>query len=89
MKALLTWLTLLTAGVTVALLAVFLTRTLLSLRRTNRNLAQVVGQLEAVRDNTRPLEQMLPAINGVAATAEERLRAVDEHLQGILQAAQR
>lgn len=89
MKAVLTRLTLLTTAATVVLLAVYLTRTVLSLIRANRNLAGVAERLEAVRDNTRPLDRDLPAITDAAATLERRLTAVDAHLQAILQATPR
>lgn len=85
MKMLLTWLTLLVTSVVVAVLAVYLVLIAVALLRANRNLAKLVGGLEAIRDNTTPLAQDLSTINAAAGTLRNRLMAVDEHLRGIIQ----
>ena len=85
MKKLLTWLTLLVSGAIVAVLATYLILIAAALIRANRNLTKLVGGLEATRDNTTPLAQDLSAINDAAGTLQGRLRAVDEHLRGIIQ----
>lgn len=83
MIALLTRLTLLVVGAVVAVLAVYLILIAAALIRANRNLAQLVGGLEAIRDNTRPLKADLTTINGAAGALRDRLIRVDSHLQGI------
>ena len=81
--SLLTWLTLGLVVVVVVVLAVHLILIALSLIRANRNLAQLVGGLEAIRDNTAPLAEDLTTINSVALTLLHRLVELDGHLQGI------
>ncbi|MFL5699917.1 MAG: hypothetical protein ACJ797_22795 [Ktedonobacteraceae bacterium] len=85
MKTLLTRLTLVVVAVVVAVLAVHLILIAASLLRANRNLAKLVEGLEAIRDNTAPLDQDLSTINGAAGTLKNRLVTVDEHLRGIIQ----
>lgn len=85
MKKLLTWLTLLVAGAIVAVLASYLILIAAALIRANRNLTKLVGGLQAIRDNTAPLAQDLSTINDAAGTLQARLKAVDEHLRGIIQ----
>ena len=85
MKTLLTRLTLVVVAAVVAVLAVYLILIAASLLRANRNLAKLVEGLEAIRDNTAPLDQDLSTINGAAGTLKNRLVTVDEHLRGIIQ----
>ncbi len=85
MKTLLTRLTLVVVAAVVAVLAVHLILIAASLLRANRNLAKLVEGLEAIRDNTAPLDQDLSTINGAAGTLKNRLVTVDEHLRGIIQ----
>ncbi len=85
MKRLLTWLTLLTTGAIVVVLVAYLVPTAVALIRANRNLARLVERLEAIRDNTAPLSGDLPAINEAATALQNRLSAVDEHLQTVVQ----
>jgi HAMP domain-containing protein len=85
MKMLLTRLTLVVVAAVVAVLAVHLILIAASLLRANRNLAKLVEGLEAIRDNTTPLDQDLSTINGAAGTLKNRLVTVDEHLRGIIQ----
>jgi len=85
MKMLLTRLTLVVVAAVVAVLAVHLILIAASLLRANRNLATLVAGLEAIRDNTTPLDQDLSTINSAAGTLKNRLVTVDEHLRGIIQ----
>ena len=85
MKTLLTRLTLVVVAAVVAVLAVHLILIAASLLRANRNLAKLVEGLEAIRDNTTPLDQDLSTINGAVGTLKNRLVTVDEHLRGIIQ----
>jgi len=82
-RTLLTRLTLGLVAVVVVVLAVHLILIALSLMRANKNLTQLVGGLEAIRDNTAPLAEDLSTINGVAVTLLHRLVELDDHLQGI------
>ncbi len=83
MTRLLTWLTLGLLTVIVAVLASHLILIAAALIRANRNLAKLVGGLEAIRDNTAPLGDDLGAINAAAVTLRDGLLAVDEHLRDI------
>jgi len=85
MKMLLTRLTRVVVAAVVAVLAVHLILIAASLLRANRNLAKLVEGLEAIRENTTPLDQDLSTINGAAGTLKNRLVTVDEHLRGIIQ----
>ena len=86
MKTALTRLTLGLVAVVVAVLAGHLILIAASLIRTNRNLAKLVGGLEAIRDQTAPLGADLTAINETAVALRDGLVAVDEHLRGIAKA---
>ncbi len=83
MKGFLTRLTLGLLGVVVVVLASHLILIATALFRANRNLQKLVGGLEAIRDNTAPLEDDLDAINSAAVMLRDGLLAVDEHLRGI------
>ena len=85
MKKLLIWLTLLVVGAIVVVLASYLILIATALIRANRNLTKLVSGLQAIRDNTTPLAQDLSTINNAAGTLQGRLKAVDEHLRGIMQ----
>jgi predicted component of type VI protein secretion system len=85
MKKLLAWLTLLTTGAVVVLLVVYLVPTALALFRADRNLAKLIGELEAVRDNTAPLSQDLTAINEATAALRGHLIAADVKLHAAIQ----
>lgn len=84
MKLLLTRVTLGLVAVIVGVLATYLILVAAALVRANRNLAKLVGGLEAVRDHTAPLGSDLAAINGAAVALRDGLLAVDQHLQGII-----
>lgn len=83
MKSFLTRVTLGLLGVVVVVVAGHLILIAAALFKANRNLAQLVGGLEAIRDQTAPLEADLGAINGAAVALRDGLLAVDEHLRGI------
>ncbi|MDP9369841.1 MAG: hypothetical protein M3Q03_16485, partial [Chloroflexota bacterium] len=83
MKTLLTRLTLGLVSVILVLLAGHLILIAAALSRANRNLAKLVGGLEAIRDNTAPLGADLTTINGAAVALRDGLVAVDEHLREI------
>ena len=89
MKTLLTRLTLGLVAVVVAVLAGHLILIAAALIRANRNLARLVGGLEAIRDNTAPLGADLTAINGAAVALRDGLLAVDEHLREIARLVRR
>ncbi len=85
MKRFLTGVTLGLIATVVAVLATHLILIAVALVRANRNLAKLVGGLEAIRDNTAPLEADLGAINNAAVALRDGLLAVDEHLRDIIQ----
>ncbi len=89
MKTLLTRLTLGLVSVIVVLLAGHLILIAAALIRANRNLAKLVGGLEAIRDNTAPLGADLTTINGAAVALRDGLVAVDEHLREIARLVRR
>ncbi len=84
MKRFLTGVTLGLIGTVVVVLAIHLILIAAALVRANRNLAKLVGGLEAIRDNTAPLGADLGAINNAAVTLRDGLMAVDEHLRDII-----
>jgi hypothetical protein len=88
-KPLLTRLTFGLAGVIVAVLATYLILIAAALFRANRNLDQLASGLEAVRDNTAPLETDLTTVNDAATTLNDRLSLVNDHLAGASQSLQR
>ncbi len=88
MNKILALLTLVLVGTAVGAVAVYLILIAAHLVRANRNLARLVGGLEAVRDNTAPLGRDLRAINSAAVTLEQHLVSVDGHLIEIKRAAQ-
>lgn len=85
MLSVLTKLTLLLIIVIVAVLAVYLILIATALRRANGNLEKLVGGLEAIRDNTAPLTEDLPTINGAAVALRDKLGAVDHNLQKVME----
>jgi type VI protein secretion system component VasK len=85
----LTTLTLIGAFAVVAVIAVYLICIATTLIRANRNLTETAEALVAVRDNTVPLADDLPAINGAAVALRDTLLATDRHLQGIIRAVGR
>ncbi len=84
MKRFLTGVTLGLLGTVVAVLATHLILIAVALVRANRNLSKLVGGLEAIRDNTAPLEADLGAINNATVALRDGLLAVDEHLRDII-----
>ncbi len=89
MKSVLTRVTLGVVAVVVVVLAGHLILIAAALIRANRNLAKLVGGLEAIRDNTAPLGADLTTINGAAVTLRDGLLAVDEHLREIARLVRR
>lgn len=83
MNTLLARLTFGLTGVIVVVLAGHLVMIAAALIRANRNLVKLAGGLEAIRDNTAPLEDDLATINTVASTLRDGLLAVDAHLRNI------
>ena len=83
MKTILTRLTLGVVAAVVVVLAGHLILIAAALFRANRNLAKLVGGLEAIRDQTATLGADLTAINEAAVAIRDGLAAVDEHLRGI------
>jgi len=83
-RTLLTRLTYGLVGVIVVVLASYLVLIAAALIRANRNLTKLVGGLEAIRNNTAPLANDIGAINDAAITLRDGLRAVDGHLQGVI-----
>ena len=89
MKTVLTRLTLGLVGVIVVVLAGHLILIAVALVRANRNLARLVGGLEAIRDQTAPLGADLTTINGAAVALRDGLLAVDGHLREIARLVRR
>jgi hypothetical protein len=83
MTTLLTRVTLAVVAAVVAVLAGYLILIAVALIRANRNLAHLVGGLEAVRDHTMPLKADLATSNGAAVALRTRLVSLDSHLQGV------
>ena len=86
MNALLTRLTLIGVLAVVLVLASYLIRIALILRRADRNLTEVAANLERTRDNTAPLGNDLTAINDAAVALRDGFRVIDRNLQAIAQA---
>lgn len=84
MKTLFTRLTYLAVALIVPVLAIYLILIAVSLIRANRNLAQLVKGLKAIRDNTDPLAQDISTINSVATTLRDQFTVVDRHLRDVI-----
>lgn len=89
MRRLLTRLTFGLVGIIVAVLAGYLILIAAALFRANRNLEDLAGGLEAVRDNTAALDTDVSAINDAAATLRDRLSLVNDHLGSMKRSLQR
>lgn len=72
------------AGAVVGLLAAYLIEIARALQRADRNLEALVGGLEAIRDQTTPLQEDLGTINEAAGILESGLAVAGDHLQAIL-----
>jgi hypothetical protein len=83
-KKLLAALTLILTTAVIAVIATYLILIAVALIRANRNLAQLVEGLEAIRDNTRPLARDLGQVNDAAAALHNRLASVNDHLQDLI-----
>ncbi len=84
MKRFLTSVTLVLVTAIVGVLAVYLILIAVALIRANRNLAKLGDGLEAISNNTKPLSDDLSTINNAAVTLRNGLKAVDEHLRGLI-----
>jgi hypothetical protein len=84
METFLMWATLVVVAIIVVVLAVSLILIAVALRNANRNLAQLGGGLEAIRDHTAPLADDLTRINNAAVALRDCLLAVDGNLVGII-----
>ncbi len=85
LPTILTYLTLAAALIVVVVLVVYLVGIIIALRRAGDHLAALAGGLQAIIDNTAPLESHLTTINGALSTLDEGLEAVDENLVGVAQ----
>ena len=86
MKAVLTKLTLISAVAVVLVLASYLIRIALILRRADQNLTDAAAHLERTRDNTAPLGSDLTTINDAAVALRDGLLEVDRNLLTIIRA---
>lgn len=73
-------LTLLTVGVVVAALVVYLVLILTTLRDARKAVAAIADGLEAVQGHSAPLPAHLTTINGGLSALLERLRGAEGHL---------
>ncbi len=80
---LLIWLTIVAVAVVVAVVAGYLIAVIYFLARANRHLWKLVGGLEAIEVNTRPLAGHLTTINGAAGQLLAGVQKVDRHLKGV------
>lgn len=80
MVTLLTVLTLIVIAAVVLVLVVYLTGTIIHLRRADQNLARLVGGLQAIQGHVRPLPEHLTTINGALGTLRDDLTGTDGHL---------
>ena len=83
MKRVLTTLTLGSIGVVVGTLAGYLIAVAVALLRANRNLAELIPRLQAVRDNAAPLSQDLTTVNEALSGLRDRLARVDGNMDEI------
>jgi hypothetical protein len=87
-KKTLTWLTLIITTVVVGVVAAYLVQIAVALTRANNNLAKLAAGLEAIRDNTAPLEEDLGSINSAAVAVRDELLAADANLVRVIEAVQ-
>ncbi len=83
MVAILTLLTILVVVAIVLVLVVYLSATIIQLRRADRNLTQLAGGLRAIQGHVRPLPEHLTTINGALDTLRDDLAGTDRHLVGV------
>ncbi len=86
---LLWYLTLAVVAIVVIVLVVYLVLIILTLRRADRNVAQLAGGLRAVAGHTKPLPEHLTTINGALAALRGGLLATDRHLAGVVRIFER
>ena len=76
----LTTLTLITVGLVVLALVVYLTAIAWALTSARNSVAAIADGLEAVRGHTTPLPEKLTTINGALSQLLDGLRSADGHL---------
>lgn len=86
---LLWYLTLAVVAIVVIVLVVYLVLIILTLRRANRNVAQLAAGLRAVAGHTKPLPEHLTTINGALTALRGGLLATDRHLAGVVRIFER
>ncbi len=80
---LLIWLTIIAVAIVVVVVAGYLIAVIYYLSRANRHLWRLVGGLEAIEANTRPLAGHLTTINGAAGQLVAGLQKVDARLKSV------
>ncbi len=88
MTQLLLYLSLGVTAAVVLVLVIYLAGIIFALWSAHRSLSRLAGGLFAIRDNTRPLEQHMKAINGGLGTLLTGLLAVNDNLAAIVKVAQ-
>lgn len=89
MIAFLTAVSIVLAAAIVGVVAVYLVLIYLALKRGADHLEQLAGGLVQIRDDTRPLEEKVGALNGGLAGLLAPLLAVNDNLGGIVEVAAR
>jgi uncharacterized phage infection (PIP) family protein YhgE len=85
LPTILTYLTIITAVVVVAVLVFYLVQIIVTLRRAGDHLEKLARGLQAIKDNTQPLPDHLTTINGALGSLHDGLESVDGHLVGVAQ----
>lgn len=83
LPTILTYLTLAVALIVVVVLVVYLVLIIIALRRAGDHLANLAAGLQAVIENTQPLEKHLTTINGALGNLDEGLASIDANLVGV------
>lgn len=81
------YLTLGLSGAIVLVLVIYLLAIIIALWRAKNSLARLAGGLQAIRNNTRPLDEHLGAVNGGLSKLLEGLLAVNQDLAAIIRVA--
>ncbi len=72
----------------VVVLVIYLVAIIFALWGAGTNLKKLAGGLIAIRDNTAPLSEDIPAINGALSTLLTGLLKVNDNLAAIVRVAQ-
>lgn len=83
LPTILTYLTLAVGAIVVVVLVIYLILIIVALRRAGDHLANLAGGLQAIIDNTQPLEGHLTTINGALGNLQTGLNSVDGNLVGV------